>query len=183
MPRIRLTWREASGDLPMVCPYCGDDAEVLVTTRMREEVGRFRVLVSVHRTAEVTLPRCRRHRQSGTHIFTLHVRWIEEDYIEFTNAHRDFVDAVENRDERRRRRRRPGRDRESDWDDGPLPRRPAGAGAGWLVALLVVGAVGVATILSCLVLLPFVKVQNGVPPPNQQPWPNPPPGPGQPRWR
>jgi hypothetical protein len=128
-------------------------------------------------------------------MFTLHVRWIEEDYIEFANAHRDFVDAVEDYREHRRKRR--GRDREDDeedrqprrpWEgDGDNdqrprhePRRPR-SGPGWPVVLLVVVVVSLAAITPCLCLLPFAKIQNGAPQQNQPGWPKQPPGP--PKWR
>ena len=117
MARIRLTWREANGDLPMVCPFCGDDADGLVTAEMKAVCGRFRVIMTVHTVANITLPRCRRHRRTWTHAFTLHARWIEPDYVELGNAHRDFVDAVEDYRERRRDRRRRERDREDDGED------------------------------------------------------------------
>ena len=186
MARIRLTWREANGDLPMVCPFCGDDAASLVTAEMKAICGRYRVIMTVHNVAQVTLPRCRRHRKSWTHAFTLHARWIEPDYVELGNAHRDFVDAVEDYREWLRDRRRRGRDRDDDRDDPPprrRARRPASSsGSGWVVALVVVGVVGLTMIGSCLLLIPFVKFRGGAPPPNQQQWPGP-PGPAPPRWR
>lgn len=56
MPRIRLTWREVGGDLPMVCAVCGRKARVLVTTEEKEVGGRYRGLFWVHRIANITLP-------------------------------------------------------------------------------------------------------------------------------
>ena len=111
------------------------------------------------------------------------------------------MDAVEDYREWRRDRRRRDRDREDDGgaddprrgrdrrgdgrDDDPPPRRrpkPA-SGAGWLVALVVVGALGLALIVPCLFLLPFVQFRAGAPQQNQQRWPGPPPGPNPPKWR
>ncbi|HEY1190272.1 MAG TPA: hypothetical protein VGE74_21750, partial [Gemmata sp.] len=87
-------------------------------------------------------------------------------------------------DYRDRGRRRPRDDRDRDRDGGPRPRpRPSNASTGWIIALVVVGIVGLAVITPCLLLAPFVKVQNGVQQQNQQPWPKPRAGPGQPRWR
>jgi hypothetical protein len=158
MGKIRLDWKEAQGgDLPMVCPTCGDDATEWVERRLTTvRPGLFCI---VRTSVTVRLPTCRRHRVwSWNGFMRVVARSITDNGVMLGQVSEDFVDAVwdyrDNPDRYRRRAvRRAGRrrDEDDDWEDEEPRRRRRSSDSsrvlyGVMMTLLVIAGVSCAGI-------------------------------------
>ena len=91
MASIRLDWAEArGGDLPMICPTCGDDATEWQERKLSTVRPGF--FCTIRTSVKVRLPTCRRHRVWSWNAFLrVRAKSITDDSITLGQVSEDFV--------------------------------------------------------------------------------------------
>ena len=188
MASVRLGLDEATtGDLPMVCAICGDDATEMVDRKL--SAVRPGLLLIVRTRLTVILPYCSNHVVASWNAFMrVRARSISKTGITLGQVSQEFVDAVwdyrENPDRSKRLRRevREIQDVEAVGDDDESTQRRRSSGGNRVLYAVLMTALVIVGVTGCgCGLLFFGLIRNAPSGGRQQPGFQGPQGPGVPK--